>query len=245
MRRIWRTCNPIGAGRLVFTPSRVDRVQDPVVKRIQILRSVVGFAAVIWLMSSYQLVSDAQGLVDDRLEQVQWTINLMAVTCPIAVGGFVAAARPPYRQLYLRRAVKPLGALVALPCAIVFVIVASGWFTGAPIESPSAGAYGRLVGLLFILLWVTPFTLYGIAMSVVHVFRTADIHEMVPPLLVTVLVWEMAAFDVVTGTYDGTPFAVRAVLILGAPLSVTAMTMWEFRRLRTRHAITLRRSLLR
>jgi hypothetical protein len=215
------------------------------VRRIQILRSIVGFAAIVWLLFSYQRVSDAQALVDDRLQQVELTINLMAVTLPIAVGAFIAAARPPIRRLYLRRAVKPFGALVALPCSIAFVILTTEWFTDAPEESSSAAAYPWAAGALFILLWAIPFTLSGIVMSVVHVFRTADVHEMVPPLLVTVLVWEMAVFDVIRGTYDGIPLPVRAALTLGAPLSVTALTMWEFRRLRTRHAITLRRSLLR
>jgi hypothetical protein len=82
-------------------------------------------------------------------------------------------------------------------------------------------------------------------MSVVHVFRTADIHEMVPPLLVTLLVCELAVYDLIVGTYDGVPFWVRVALTFGAPLSVIAMTMWELRRLRTRHGITLRRALLR
>ncbi|UYQ65985.1 hypothetical protein [Streptomyces peucetius] len=90
-----------------------------------------------------------------------------------------------------------------------------------------------------------PFGLYGIAQSLVHAFRTADLHETIPPLLAALLVWEVALFDVFRGTYDSVPFGVRVAFTLGAPLSVTAVSMWELRRLRTRHGITLRAALLR
>jgi hypothetical protein len=208
---------------------------------------VVGFLAVVWLLFSYRLVSDAKGLLDDRGHQIEITINLMAATFPIVVGAFIAAARPPNRRLYLRRAVKPLGALVALPCSIVFVIVAIPWSgrAGVGLEPLSAGAWAWFAETVFIWLWALPFTFFGMFMSVVHGFRTADIHEMVPPLLVTLLVCELAVYDLIVGTYDGVPFWVRVALTFGAPLSVIAMTMWELRRLRTRHGITLRRALLR
>lgn len=85
----------------------------------------------------------------------------------------------------------------------------------------------------------------GIAQALVHVFRMADLHETVPPLLATLLVWEVALFDVLRGAYEGVPLGVRLVFLLGAPLTVTAAAMWELRRLRTRHGITLRAALLR
>ncbi|MGW6204575.1 hypothetical protein ACWF9B_13140 [Streptomyces sp. NPDC055089] len=47
------------------------------------------------------------------------------------------------------------------------------------------------------------------------------------------------------GAYEGVPLGVRLVFLLGAPLTVTAAAMWELRRLRTRHGITLRAALLR
>jgi hypothetical protein len=109
----------------------------------------------------------------------------------------------------------------------------------------SAGRVGLLFALGAFSLWLAPFGFLGIAQSLVHVFRTADVHETVPPLLATLLVWEVAFFDVFRGAYDGVPFGVRVAFTLGAPLTVTAVAMWELRRLRTRHGITLRAALLR
>lgn len=142
---------------------------------------------------------------------------------------------------------KPAGALLALvvTLAVPRLITGLGYVDEDTNWTASAGRVALLFALGAFLLWLAPFGLYGITQSLVHVFRTADLHETVPPLLATLLVWEVALFDVFRGAYDGVPFGVRVTFILGAPLTVTAMAMWELRRLRTRHGITLRAALLR
>ncbi|WP_409467436.1 hypothetical protein [Streptomyces sp. HC307] len=218
-------------------------------KKVQVVRTVVGFVAVVGVLLAYRLVADAEDLLDQRMDQVETSVNLLAITFPICVAGFIAATRPPNRQLFLRRALKPLGALCALLCSIVFILLLGNGVFGdiliADDATPSPGAYARLAFSLFFLMWVVPFILYGIAMVLVHVFRTADIHEALPPLLATVLVWELALSDLFTGTYDAAPFGVRMALVFGAPLSITAVSLWELRRLRSRHGITVRQAMLR
>lgn len=242
-----RLFNPIAVARAVFTPSRPDRVHDPVVRRVQVWRSIVGLVAVTWMMVSYGLASDADAVVDDRFGQIRTTLITLAVTFPIAVAAFIAAARPPNRGLFLRRAGKPAGALLALVVTIAAPRLATG-LGYVTEETDWTASPGRVV-LLFALgafgLWLIPFVLYGIPLSLVHVFRTADIHETVPPLLATLLVWGVALFDVFRGAYDSVPLGVRMVFLLGAPLSVTVLAVWELRRLRKRHGITLRGALLR
>lgn len=242
-----RLFNPIAVGRAVFTPSRPDRVQDPAVKRVQVLRTVIGLVAVTWMLLSYGLAPDADAVVDDRFGQIRTTLIALGVTFPVAVAAFVAAARPPHRRLFLRRVGKPASALLALVAtlAVPRLITGLGYVDEDTDWTASAGRVALLLALGAFLLWLAPFALYGIAQSLVHVFRTADLHETVPPLLATLLVWEVALFDVFRGTYDGVPFGVWVVFTAGAPLSVTAVAMWELRRLRTRHGITLRGALLR
>lgn len=242
-----RLFNPIAVGRAVFTPSRPGRVNDPVVKKVQVLRTVVGLVAVTWMLLSYGLASDADSVLDDRFGQIRTTLIVLGVTFPVAVAAFIAAARPPNRRLFLRRAGKPAGALLALVVTLAVPRLMTG--LGYVREDTNWTASPGRVVLLFALgafgLWLAPFGLYGIAQSLVHVFRTADLHETVPPLLATLLVWEVALFDVFRGAYDGVPFGVRVAFLLGAPLTVTAVAMWELRRLRTRHGISLRAALLR
>lgn len=242
-----RLFNPIAVGRVVFTPSRPDRVNDPVVKRVQVLRTIIGLAAVSWMLLSYGLASDADAVVDDRFGQIRTTLITLGVTFPLAVAVFIAAARPPHRSLFLRRVVKPAGALLALVLALGVprLITGLGYVDDTTDWTASAGRVALLFALGGFLLWLGPFALYGIAQSLVHVFRTADLHETVPPLLATLLVWEVALIDVFRGAYDGVPLGVRVAFVLGAPLTVTAAALWELRRLRTRHGITLRAALRR
>ncbi|WP_107089527.1 hypothetical protein [Streptomyces sp. WM6368] len=239
--------NPIAVGRAVFTPSRPDRVHDPMVKRVQILRTAVGLVAITWMLLTYGLAADADAVVDDRFGQIRTALIVLAVTFPVAVAAFIAAARPPHRRLFLRRAAKPAGALLALvvTLAVPRLITGLGYVDEHTDWTASAGRVVLLFALGAFLLWLAPFALYGIGQSLVHVFRTADLHETVPPLLAMLLVWELALSDLFRGAYDSVPLGARLAFLLGAPLSVTVVAMWELRRLRTRHGITLRGALLR
>ncbi|WP_231976162.1 hypothetical protein [Streptomyces sp. 3214.6] len=55
----------------------------------------------------------------------------------------------------------------------------------------------------------------------------------------------MALIDLLTGAYGGVPGPLRIVLVLGAPVSVTAVALWELRRLRVGYGLTLRGALMR
>ncbi|MFG3527629.1 hypothetical protein ACGF8B_12905 [Streptomyces sp. NPDC047917] len=62
-------------------------------------------------------------------------------------------------------------------------------------------------------------------------------------IIAIVLVRELAVADLFSDTFDGVPALVRGAAVFGGPLSVTAVSLWELRRLRTRHGLTLRRAL--
>lgn len=236
--------NPIAVARRVFLPSRPDRVQDPVVKRIQVVRTVVGLVVVVWMLLSYGIAANADDVLDDRLGQAQMTFIMLAVSFPVVVIGFVAAARPPNRGMLLRRVGGPVGALIVVIACVTLPRMATGLVEGREIHADLAGVVTFVV-YIWCLVWFLPFAMYGVVQSLVHVMRTADIHETVPPVMAILLVWELAVFDLARGAYEGVPMGVRLAFTLGAPLSVTAVALWEFRRLRTRHGITLRGVLLR
>ncbi|MEV0241548.1 hypothetical protein AB0I06_16670 [Streptomyces sp. NPDC050674] len=222
-------------------------MHDPAVKRVQVLRTILGLVAISWMLLSYGPASDADAVLDDRFAQIRTTLIVLGVTFPVAVAVFITAARPPNRRVFLRRVAKPAGAMLALvvTLAVPRLITGLGYVDEKTDWTASAGRVVLLFALGAFLLWLAPFALYGIAQSLVHVFRTADLHETVPPLLAMLLVWEVALFDMFRGTYDSVPLGVRAAFVLGAPLSVTAVSMWELRRLRTRHGISVRGALLR
>ncbi|MEU9840481.1 hypothetical protein AB0C69_14800 [Actinomadura sp. NPDC048032] len=249
-RRLFRLLNPVIAGRQVARPTRPDRVDDPVVRKVQVLRAVVGLIAVVWIMVAYRVASDAQSLAYERADQIVTSATLLPATVPIIVGAFILGSRQHVRALYLRRTLKPLGSLVALVGTVLFFVVLTsvmpeGGLIGDD-EQPSPAVYAKLLVMVIIALvtlWAIVFVFFGAAVALVHVFRTADIHEVLPPIIATVLVWELAIMDLFSHDYDGLPVPARLAVILGGPLSVTLVSLWELRRLRTRHHLTVRRAL--
>ncbi|MDK1348131.1 hypothetical protein QNO09_33610 [Streptomyces sp. 378] len=111
-------------GRAVFTPSRPDRVHDPAVKRVQVLRTILGLVAISWMLLSYGSASDADAVVDDRFAQIRTTLIVLAVTygtvpfgvrvafvlgAPLSVTG---VAMWELRWLRTRRGISVRGALL-------------------------------------------------------------------------------------------------------------------------------------
>jgi hypothetical protein len=233
-------------GRRIFLPSRTGRVQDAAVARMQRIRTVVGLGAFLWVSYSYRLAQSMSDVAEDRFDQSWATVLALSATFPVLVGILLLLARPEHRRELLRRAARPLLAIVSVigSMAVWPAMVLSGFGTGMFKGNTPMTVVEWLV-TVFIILYVTPFSIYGISMSLVHVFRTADIHETVPPLIAILVVWEMLLVDVFTGAYPGVPEALRAVMIIGAPLSVTIVGFWELHRLRTRYGLRLRGALMR
>ncbi|OEJ35423.1 hypothetical protein BGK67_02650 [Streptomyces subrutilus] len=237
--------NPFYAAQCTFRPSRPGIVADPLVRKLQLWRTGLGLVAWVGLMVTYNAVAsaaDVQGVAGERLDQSWTSVLVLVCTFPVVVGVFVASARDGLRRVYLRRALRPLGSVVAM-----MVSMGTGALAMAPELSglrDAVGLPGKIV-MVVLCLWSIGFALYGIGLSLVHVFRTADIHEVLPPILAGVLVWEMALLDLVTGSYAQVPAGARVAFILGAPLTVTTLSCWELYRLRHHHGLTLRTALRR
>jgi hypothetical protein len=244
LRRIVRyVFNPFRAAQRVFRPSRPGVVEDPTVRKLQLWRTVAGVVAWVWLTVTYSAISDAgkaTHIVSDRLGQSWTSVLVLICTFPVVVGAFCAAARGGLRRVYLRRSLKSLGAVAA---------VVASMFTFPLAIAPELEGFRDLVGtpgkvvISLLALWSVGFAIYGIGLSLVHVFRTADIHELVPPILATFLVWEMAIMDVATGAYGNVPPLARIAFMMGAPVTVTALSAWEVYRLRRHHGLRLRAAL--
>lgn len=232
---------PIHTARRVFKPSRPGIVEDPFIARMQKIRTLVGLGAVVWLSLTYKIAKSAGGVASDRFSQSWSSVLVLSVTFPVVVAILLVRAAPAVRRELLRRAAKSFGAMAALVAA-VFVFpagVLTGFVDGRFATNPVMTVV-TFTGILLTLVWVLPFIIWGIGLALVHVFRTADIHETLPPVLAITLVWEMALVDLFTDAYAGVPVAVRILLMLGAPLSVTAVGVWELRRLRIHYGLRIR-----
>ncbi|MFC9165494.1 hypothetical protein ACFTZ8_32405 [Streptomyces fungicidicus] len=248
--RLRRRIGPIHTARRVFTPSRPGIVSDREVARMRKIRTLVGVGAFLWMSYAYKLAPQLSDAADEQVDK-SWTSALvLAATLPVVVGVLYGLAAPAARRDLLRRAGRCFGAIVAMMAAAsVFpIIVLSGFFEGQEplVEGHFTATKGLILAFtLFVLFWVTPFVVWGVGLAVQHVFRTADIHEAVPPLLIMALAWEMALIDMFTGAHEGVPTVIRYVFILGAPLSVTAVSLWELHRLRVHYGLGMRGLLMR
>ncbi|MCY0921514.1 hypothetical protein OS965_25550 [Streptomyces sp. H27-G5] len=237
--------NPLYAAQRTFRPSRPGIVDDREVRKLQLWRTGLGLVAWVGLMVTYNAVAsaaDVHGVASERLDQSWSSVLVLVCTFPVVVGAFVAAARDGLRRVYLRRALRPLGSVLAMMASMGTAALAMAPELAGVRDA--VGLPGKIV-MVVLCLWSIVFALYGIGLSLVHVFRTADIHEVLPPILAGVLVWEMALLDVITGSYGEVPAGARVAFILGAPVTVTALSWWELHRLRRHHGLTLRTALRR
>ncbi|WP_433331100.1 hypothetical protein [Spirillospora sp. CA-294931] len=237
--------SPIAAAKKVFHPHREDRIVDPTVRKLQFFRAWAGLVVTVLVLLIYTQAAP-KDIADERMDKL-W-INMLATMCvvPVVVAAFILASRDPNRGSFLRRAGRPLLSVVALfGTAFVFPLTMAPELKGlrglfdpvAPVMKP--------VFFVWMLCWLVPFFFYGFFLCLTHVFRTVDIHELVPPLISVSLAWVLTLIDVINDSNKGVPPGLSLALLLGAPLSVTALAAFETHRLRKFHAITLRNTLLR
>ncbi|GAA3954603.1 hypothetical protein GCM10023085_41340 [Actinomadura viridis] len=234
--------NPFLAARAMFRPSRADLIVDARVRRLQFLRAWAGIVVLLAVAAAYKAAAPKE-LASERFDDA-WT-SVLVLTCvlPLVVGGFIAAARPPNRGAFLRRVRYPLMAVGAMFASMfTFALAAAPEFAGL---RDALGPVVLIIAGFFLFLWVLPFALYGIFLSLTHVFRTADVHEVVPPLVSVSVSWVMAVVNLITDAYEGIPGALSMALLLGPPLTVSLLAYYELGRLRRLYSITVRNTLLR
>ncbi|MES9603419.1 hypothetical protein [Actinomadura sp. NPDC000929] len=242
MGRGIRKVNPFRVAQKAFRPSRPDLIVDARVRKLQVLRAWAGIVVTVAVAAVYRVTAPKE-LASERFGDA-W-INVLILTCvlPLVVGGFVVAARPPNRGAFARRLRYPLIAVGAMfGSMFTFVLAAVPDLEGV---RDAAGPVVMVPVGVVLFLWMLPFTLYGIVLSLTNVFRTADIHELVPPLVSVAASWVMAVVNVFDDSFKGVPNLLAFALILGAPVTVSALAYYEVRRLRLLHSITLRNTLLR
>ncbi|MFE6911621.1 hypothetical protein [Streptomyces erythrochromogenes] len=225
-------------------PGREDRLADPAISGAQVARTCIGLGATAWLFYAYSLRHGAKDVIDDKLAEMLIAAAVLMVVGPLVVGAFLIAARPPLRARYRRRLSGPLTAFGVLFGAAALLAFAFRRDLHDPLFA-AAGDIGFVLGLLISLtaLFLVPFVLTSSVLCVHHSFRTADVHEVLPPLLSPVVVVAMSVLQAVDGPPVNAPHGVWLLFLAGAPLSVTALSVWELRRLRTRYGITLRGAL--
>ncbi|MER7576201.1 hypothetical protein [Streptomyces sp. NPDC126514] len=226
----------------LFAQEGEDRIVDRVVDRVQLARTVLGAAATIALILAYNVDRD-------RWEDAAWggVANLIAapfvllIAGPLVILGFIYYAPPhlrPHLRTRLRAPLKAVGWYV-----LTLVVISGTLLLTAQIDERDGRSwweYALAVASLFVILWGLPFFFMASLYSARSAFNSAQVHPMLPPVLTLALVWVFAGFNLLGDGMPGGPPVVQFCSLLGGPLSVTAVSLWELRRMRTRFGVVLR-----
>ncbi|GAA0478100.1 hypothetical protein [Streptomyces olivaceiscleroticus] len=259
---------PLAAAAALTTPTRPDRIEDPLIARVRVARTALGLVATAWLLLTYPLREGRADYVFGQLLNLLFGCGVLLVSGTVGVTAFCLAARRPLGRMYAGRVGGPLRALAALPLGAGLVWLTAAVLKGDVVSTSMIGAHdffggffgttvGTLISGLFmaalffaggllclvVLVSAACFTLVAAVRGLNSCFRTADVHELLPAMLSPLLVWSLFVVQLVDGPDVVAPPEVFLPFLLGGPLSVTALAVWEVRRLRSRYGVTLRAAL--
>ncbi|MFC5213227.1 hypothetical protein [Streptomyces coerulescens] len=227
----------------LFAQEGDGRIQDRTVDRVQVVRTVLGAAATIALVLAYNVNPD-------RWEDAAWqgaaqlivAPFVLIIAAPLVIVGFIYYAPPhlrPHLRSRLRAPLKAVGWYVLTLVVMGGILVPTALFANAD-DGKSWWEYALAVASLIVIVWGFPFFFMASLYSARSAFNSAQVHPMLPPVLTLTLVWVFAAFSVMGDGMPSGPPLVQFCATLGGPLSVTAVSLWELRRMKTRFGVTLR-----
>ncbi|MDX3521364.1 hypothetical protein [Streptomyces scabiei] len=251
-------------------PIRPDRISDPVIDRLQRARTVLGLLAGVWLVMAYPMRKGREDFVLGKVENLMIGCGVLVAAGAVGITVFIVAARPPLRRLYARRLVSPLTVLgvLVLEMGMFWLMLQAvrgnvlspdglnAWLSESHDSEAGAGTVllGLVLGLLALLAPIAYFVLMLISAVLILVttysalnscFRVGDVHELLPGLLSPLLFWSLFFLSLSDDPDVSAPPEVLYAFLLGGPLSVTALSVWEIRRLRTKYGMNLRTALAR
>ncbi|WP_282702146.1 hypothetical protein [Streptomyces sp. CC219B] len=221
---LWK---PKHAARAVFHPAWIPESVDPAVEQLKKARIIAGTIAAVGV---YTFVEGGFAF-DEMLENMLTASVVLLFVTPLTVGVMLFV----WRHGGSVRSLK-----VPLFNSLKLLLLFVGSIVLTVVLLQASGSAGLLVLLLApVVLWLIGFVARGAWHVGANYFGTAGVHRCLPPLLATVTTWLMAIPDLVTGDLHGLSLTMGVLFILGAPVTVTGISLWEVRRLKARYGIRL------
>ncbi|MCX4547159.1 hypothetical protein [Streptomyces sp. NBC_01565] len=244
-------------------PTLDERPQDGLITAMQRVRTVLGIVAAVWLVVAYPLAEGGQEFLLGKLVELGISCGILVVGSILGIAVFLIAGTPERRRTFARRLLGPLTSILALALgpALMWLsvttvkgdLVDGGDLKDFFVAIVGTGVISSVLAFLVLVIgWLLaivvliasiPYTIAIAYACVFSCFRTSDVHQLLPALISPLLVWSLFAFQVFNGPDVAAPPEVLYTFMLGGPLSVTALSLWEVRRLRSHHGITLRTAL--
>ncbi|MEV7594693.1 hypothetical protein ACIPRL_36230 [Streptomyces sp. NPDC090085] len=244
-------------------PGQDERPDDRLIAGMQRARTLLGLAAAVWLVLAYPLTAGRQDFILGKLFELAVSCAILLTASTIGIVTFLAAGTPDRRRDFTRRLLGPFASLLALALGPTVFWLSFKGLKGELLDgSDTTGFFAAIVGrgvlsallgfLALAICWLLalalflasiPYTLVVAYACIATCFRASDVHQLLPALLSPFLMWSLFVFQTVNGPDIAAPPEVLYTFLLGGPLTVTALSVWEVRRLRSRWGITLRGAL--
>ncbi|SBT94057.1 hypothetical protein GA0115233_10783 [Streptomyces sp. DI166] len=217
----------------------IDRTAD----RVQMARTVLGAAASVLLILAYNVNPD-------RWEDAAWQSAaqlliapfVLMIAAPLVITGFIYYAPPhlrPHLRSRLRIPLKTVGWYVLTLAVICAVLLPTALTVNAD-DGRDWWEYALALASLVVVVWGFPFFFLASVHSARSAFNSAQVHPMLAPVLTMTLVWVFAVINMIGDGLPPGPPLVKICAALGGPLTVTAVSLWELHRMKTRFGVTLR-----
>lgn len=229
--------------------------RDPLVEREDFLafaywvRPLIGWICIVYTAFRFHV---AAGPATDRQRESAALERLAFGIAGIIVLGavLILTTRPAVRKATALRLLIPLRAIaVFIPATVLLV----HWMPlGGDLNIVQAlslrhlESQHTLIGLALpgadslLRLWALVFCVVMLYAAPRHLFRTADAHPLLPPLLAAWIAWIVAGPELGTLHFDTASAKASAALILGAPLSFTLLGLIEIAWLGLHDGVTFR-----
>ncbi|MGW3195092.1 hypothetical protein ACWDBD_10995 [Streptomyces sp. NPDC001118] len=213
----------------VFHPAWIPEPLDPGVEGLKRIRVAAGTVAAVGV---YTFVEGGFALTE-MLQNLLTASGVLLVIAPLTVGVMLWIWRRTGSLRTLRPALlRALGLLLTFVGSVVATILLLQ--TGSSLSGSLL-----IIPMGLFTLWMVWFVGAGALRVTGNFFGTAAVHRCLPPLLAMVTSWLMALPDLFTGDLHGLGLKLGILFILGAPVTVTAIALYEMARLKRGYGIRL------
>ncbi|MGW0661668.1 hypothetical protein [Streptodolium elevatio] len=230
--------NPKGAAQRALKPQNRLAPPDPRIDQLGLIRTLIGMAVVVWVAVKYDSV-EGDKVFSEAILHVTISVVVAMVAVPLCALAFVLLSHDNVRRETRRAMRYPMTSMAWFLGAggILAAVAASGLVEAKP-DHPAMWVL-LLLGLAGFI-WTGFFAIFAFFLVPRHLFAAADGHLLMPSLLAPTLSWAVAAVDFASPGNNRVPAVVAIVVTLGGPVTITALSVWEAKRVRELYGVTFR-----
>ncbi|NUU20550.1 MAG: hypothetical protein HOV68_03385 [Streptomycetaceae bacterium] len=229
--------NPKKAAQLALRPQNRLAPPDPKIEQVRLIRTLIGMAVVGWVALKYDSVQ-WERIFTEAMVHVTVSVVVAVIAVPVTALALVLLTEDAKRRetrRSMRAPMKSMGLFIG--AGVVFAGCAAAAQLGIPRNGPWIAL---LVVGGYAVIWTGVFATLAFFMVPRHLFAAADGHLLMPSLLAPTLSWAVAAVDLASPGNNRVPEVVAAIVTLGAPVSITAMSVWEAKRTKELYGVSFR-----